>query len=189
MKGENGNVSDDAESMCQSTNGCIGSSVVVTTVNILVMNANVLLGRDPERLYYFRVLLASRNPKPDIIAVQELGGTSAEEEVRSEFRGGLWMYRCVFSQEVMLYIGTNQAGGGIMLLYKLDQFRCDVIVPPLNIKGAALLDGYVRTFCLWRKKFAYMLPLLVTVAYVPPVRRYWRELRKSALSAIPLIVK
>ena len=34
-----------------------------------------------------------------------------------------------------------------------------------------------------------MLPLLVTVAYVPPVRHYWRELRKSALSAIPLIVK
>ena len=57
----------------------VGSSVVVTTVNILVMNANVLpVGRDPERLNDFRVLLASRNPKPDIIVVQELGGTSGE---------------------------------------------------------------------------------------------------------------
>ena len=34
-----------------------------------------------------------------------------------------------------------------------------------------------------------MLPLLVTVAYVPPVRRLCIELRKSAFSAIPLIVK
>ena len=127
MEGENGNVTDDAESMCQSTNGYIGSSVLVTTVNILVMNANVLQGRNPERLNDFRTLLASRNPRPDIIVVQELGGTSGETDVRSKFRGGLWMYGCVFSQKVKLHNGKNRAGGGIMLLYKIDQFRCDVI--------------------------------------------------------------
>ena len=76
MEGENGNVLDDAESMCQSVAGCIGSSAVVTTVSILVMNANVLLGKDPERLNDFRTLIGSRNPKPDIIVIQELGGTS-----------------------------------------------------------------------------------------------------------------
>ena len=79
------------------------------------------------------------------------------------------MYGCVFSHKVKLHNGKNRAGGGIMLLYKLDRFRCDVILPPLSIKGAALLDGHVRTFCLWRTKVAYVLPLLVTVAYVPPV--------------------
>ena len=76
-----------------------------------------------------------------------------------------------------------------MLLYKLDHFRCDVIVPSLSIKGADLLDGYVRTFCLWRKYFSYMLPLLVTVAYVPPGKPYCRELRRAALFAVPKIVK
>ena len=87
-----------------------------------------------------------------------MGGTSGETDVRSKFRGGLRMYGCVFSQKVKLHDGTHRAGAGIMLLYKLDQFKCDVIVPPLSIKGAALLDGQVRTFYLWTKKFAYMLP-------------------------------
>ena len=85
MEGENGNVLDDAESMCQSVGGCIGSSAVVTTVSILDMNANVLLGKDLERLNDFRTLIASRNPKPDIIVIQELGGTSGETDVRSNF--------------------------------------------------------------------------------------------------------
>ena len=86
---DDGNVSDGAESN-QPTGDRAGSSAegsqlqsavaeapeVVTVVNILVMNANVLLGKDPERLNDFRILLASRNPKPDIFVIQELGGTS-----------------------------------------------------------------------------------------------------------------
>ena len=76
-----------------------------------------------------------------------------------------------------------------MLLYKLDQFKCDVILPPLSVEGADLLDGHIRTFCLWRKKVSYILPLLVTVAYVPPARPVDRAFRKIALSVIPQIVK
>ena len=132
MEGENGNVSDgvdmsnDAEATCQAIDDCAGVDQphdvvaevpeVVTTVNILVMNANVLLGKDPERLTDFRVLIASRNPKPDIIVIQKLGGTSGETDVRSKFRRGLRMYGCVFSQKVKLNNVTNRAGAGIMLL-------------------------------------------------------------------------
>ena len=50
-------------------------------------------------------------------------------------------------------------------------------------------DGHVRTFLLWRQKFPHILPLLVTVAYVPPARLADRVFRKTALSAIPQIVK
>ena len=75
-----------------------------------------------------------------------------------------------------------------MLLYKLDQFRCEVMLPPAGIEGAVLLNGHVRTFCLWKKNFAYMPPLLVKVAYIPPEKPYCHDLRKVAWSAIPEIV-
>ena len=94
MECENGNVSDggdmsnNAEATYQAIDDCDGvdqphdlvaeGPELVTTVNILVMNANVLLGKDPERLNDFRALIASRNPKPDIIVIQELGGTSGK---------------------------------------------------------------------------------------------------------------
>ena len=116
-------VNDDCAGVAQLHDLVAEGPEVVTTVNVLVMNANVLLGKDPERLNDFRALIASRNPKPDLIVIQELGGTSGETDVRSKFRGGLRMYGCVFSQKVKLNNGTNRAGAGIMLLYKLDQFR------------------------------------------------------------------
>ena len=88
MECGNVNMLNDAEATCQAIDDCAGvdqphdlvaeGPELVTTVNILVMNANVLLGKDPERLNDFRALIASRNPKPDIIVIQELGGTSGK---------------------------------------------------------------------------------------------------------------
>ena len=54
----------------------------------------------------------------------------------------------------------------------------------------ALLDGQVRTFCFWRKEHPSVLPLIVTVAYIPPEdsEKKNTEMRLQGLAAVPAMV-
>ena len=49
----------------------------------------------------------------------------------------------------------------------------------------------MRTFCLWRKDHPGVLPLIVTVAYIPPDDKDKKisETRQQGLHAVPKMVE
>ena len=69
-------------------------------------------------------------------------------------------------------------------------FRATTVQPPKGL-DTTLLDGHVRTFCLWRKEHPGILPLIVTVAYIPPEDKDKKNsaMRMQGLHAAPALVE
>ena len=127
--------------------------------------------------------------------MHELGACSGGKDiVRFKLVGALRQYSCVYTQKPLMDSGAHKAGAGVMLLFKRELFREEVMNLPPNVEKPLLLDGHIRTVCLWRKQYLHLPPLVVTVAYIPPPVRSGmyaeqnRELRSEGLSAIPKIV-
>ena len=134
----------------------------------MVVNAAVLFEATGNKVKEFRALVKMTEPKPHVIIVHEVNGFSGEIRVREELlHGALAIYNAVYSQKLRLAETGARAGGGIMCLFKRKMFRATTVRPPEGL-DMTLLDGHVRTFCLWRKEHPSILPLIVTVVYIPP---------------------
>ena len=83
-----------------------------------------------------------------------------------------------------------RAGGGVMCLFKREMFRATTVQPPRGL-DTTLLDGHVRTFCLWRKEHPSVLPLIVTIAYIPPEDKGKKNsaMRRQGLHVVPALVE
>ena len=69
---------------------------VIGQTTILVTNANKLVESTGKKFKKFHAMIKNLDPKPDIIAVQELGGYSGgKEKIRISIVGALRMYDCV----------------------------------------------------------------------------------------------
>ena len=166
-----------------------GESVIMTT--FMVVNATVLLEATGNKVKEFRALVKATEPKPHVIIVHEVNGYSGELRVREELlHGALAMYDAVYSQKLKVSETGARAGGGIMCLFKREMFRATTVQPP-KVLDTTLLDGHVRTFCLWRKEHPGILPLIVTVAYIPPEDKEKKNgaMRRQGLHAVPALVE
>ena len=167
---------------------------VIGQTTILVTNANSLVESTGEKFKVFHAMIKNLDPKPDIIVVQELGGYSGgKEKIRTNLKGALRMYDCVYTQKPLMDAGDHRAGAGVMILFKRELFRGDVIRLPSTVEKPMLLDGHIRTVCLWWKQQPHMPPIVLTSAYIPPIRsgvhaKYCQEIRSEGLAAIPKIV-
>ena len=75
-----------------------------------------------------------------------------------------------------------------MCLFKRELFKATNVHPPRGL-DTSLLDGHVRTWCLWRKKHPSVLPLIVTVAYIPPEDKKNSAMRRQGLHVVPALVE
>ena len=160
---------------------------------LLVTNAACLMERSGEKFAAFHNMVKSLDPQPDIIVVHEFGGYSGGNKVRIKLVGALRRYACVYTQKPLLDAGAHKAGAGVLILFKRELFREEVLKFPYTIEKPLLLYGHIRTVCLWRKQYPHLPPLIVTAAYIPPVRggkfaKLNQELRSEGLTAIPKIV-
>ena len=101
------------------------------------------------------------------------------------------MYDAVYSQKLKLSkTGARAGGGGIMCLFKREMFQATNVQPPRGL-DTSLLDGHVRTWCLWRKKHPSVLPLIVTAAYIPPEDKGKKNsaMRRQGLHVVPALAE
>ena len=174
--GQPGVLLNDFPLLCQTT--------------ILVLNAAGLVESTGGKFRAFHKMVKDLDPKPDIIVVHELGGYSGAEKIQFKLVGALRRYDCVYTQKPLVDAGDHKAGAGVLILFKRELFRGDVIRLPSTVERPLLLDGHMRTVCLWRKQYPHLPPLVVTAAYIPPVRggvhaQYNRDVRSEGLAAIP----
>ncbi|MCG3769690.1 MAG: hypothetical protein JW384_00819 [Nitrosomonadaceae bacterium] len=164
-----------------------GEENILTT--FMVVNAAVLLEATGNKIKEFRALVKRTEPKPHVIVVHEVNGFSGEARVRDVLlHGALAIYDAVYSQKLKLSETGARAGGGIMCLFKRELFKATNVHPPRGL-DTSLLDGHVRTWCLWRKKHPSVLPLIVTVAYIPPEDKKNSAMRRQGLHVVPALVE
>ena len=148
-----------------------GGSILTT---IMVLNARCLLEGTDRKFKDFCKFVKIIEPKPDIIVVHEVNGFSGETNIRKKITGALKIYGVVYSQRLKQHETVARAGGGIMCLFKKKLFSVITVGPPEGL-DTTLLDGYVRTFCLFRRQYPGVLPLIVMVAYIPPPNKGNKE--------------
>ena len=125
---------------------------VVCQITMMVTNAACLMEKTGEKFKAFYKMVKNLDLKPDVIVVHELGGYSGEDRVRFKLVGVLKQYSCVYTQKPRVDSGAHKAGAGVMLLFKRELFREEVMNLPSNVEKPQLLDGHIRTVCLWRKQ-------------------------------------
>ena len=78
--------------------------------------------------------------------MHELGGYSgAKEKIRFKLVGALRRYDCVYTQKPLVDAGDHKAGAGVMILFKREVFRGDVMKLPSTGDSLSGLNSQRRS--------------------------------------------
>ena len=147
---------------------------------------------------------------PDLVGVTELGGAAGTTDVRDYLGADIGRrYTMVWSQRSVSLSGGSpdlnyKSGGGILLLvHKRLWLRVSELKMDVTDEEQAMLDGHLRVWRLdpiprspgtcMRRPHAMQRPIVVTVAYIPPVGIGWgmkvRSLIFDTIEATDLAIR